>query len=55
MNAKTAMALFDQSQSDQLAVVDPLTAAPIGMLTEAYVARRYAEKADAAARGALGI
>jgi len=55
MNAKTAMALFDRSQSDQLAVVDPLTAAPIGMLTEAYVARRYAEKADAAARGALGM
>ena len=55
MNAKTAMALFDQSQSDQLAVIDPLTATPVGTLTEAYVARRYAEKADAAARGALGM
>jgi CIC family chloride channel protein len=55
INAKTAMALFDRSQSDQLAVIDPLTGVPVGMLTEAYVARRYAEKADAAARGALGM
>lgn len=55
MNAKTAMAIFDTSQSDQLAVVDSATGKPIGLLTEPYLARRYAEKADAAARNALGI
>jgi CIC family chloride channel protein len=55
MNAKIAMALFDTSQSDQLAVVDPTTGAPIGLLSEPYVARRYAEKADATARSALGM
>ncbi|MGO9430406.1 chloride channel protein [Rhodoblastus sp.] len=55
MNAKVAMAIFDKSQSDQLAVVDPLSEAPIGILSEPYLARRYAEKADAAARSALGM
>ncbi len=55
MNAKTAMAIFDRTESDQLAVVDPSNSAPIGLLTEPYLARRYAEKADAAARSALGM
>jgi hypothetical protein len=55
MNAKTAMAIFDQAESDQLAVIDALTSIPIGLLTEPYLARRYAEKADNAARSALGI
>ena len=55
MNAKTAMALFDQTEADQLAVLDPETKAPIGVLNEAYLARRYAEQADAAVRSAFGI
>jgi CIC family chloride channel protein len=55
MNAKTAMTLFDQAEADQLAVLDPKTNAPLGVLTEPYLARRYAEKADAAVRSAFGI
>ncbi len=55
MNAKTAMAIFDKSQSDQLAVIDSASAKPVGLLSEPYLARRYAEKADAAARNALGM
>ncbi|WP_374545066.1 chloride channel protein [Rhodoblastus sp.] len=55
MNAKTAMTLFDQTEADQLAVLDPETKAPIGVLNEAYLARRYAEQADAAVRSAFGI
>jgi CIC family chloride channel protein len=55
MNAKTAMALFDKAEADLLAVVDPVTGAPLGTVTETFLARRYAEKADAAARNAIGI
>jgi CIC family chloride channel protein len=55
MNAKTAMAIFDKSQSDHLAVIDSASTFPIGLLSEPYLARRYAEKADAAARNALGM
>lgn len=55
MNAKTAMALFDQTEADQLVVLDPETKAPIGVLNEAYLARRYAEQADAAFRSAFGM
>jgi CIC family chloride channel protein len=54
-NAKTAMALFDQAETDQLAVLDPATRTPLGVLTEPYLARRYAELADAAVRSAFGI
>ncbi len=55
MNAKTAMALFDKAEADLLAVVDPASGAPIGTVTETFLARRYAEKADAAARSAVGL
>jgi CIC family chloride channel protein len=55
MNARTAMALFDQAEADQLAVLDPVSGAPLGVLTEPYLARRYAEKADAAVRSAFGV
>jgi CIC family chloride channel protein len=55
MNAKTAMALFDQAEADQLAVIDSVSGAPIGVLTEPYLARSYAEKADAAVRSAFGV
>jgi CIC family chloride channel protein len=55
MNAKTAMAVFDKAEADLLVVINPATGAPVGSLTETYLARRYAEKADAAARNAIGI
>jgi CIC family chloride channel protein len=55
MNAKTAMALFDKAEADLLAVVNPATGAPVGTVTETFLARRYAEKADAAARSAVGL
>nr|WP_294540423.1 chloride channel protein [uncultured Rhodoblastus sp.] len=55
MNAKTAMALFDRAEADQLAVIDSVSGAPVGVLTEPYLARSYAEKADAAVRSAFGI
>ncbi|MDI4642454.1 chloride channel protein [Rhodoblastus acidophilus] len=55
MNAKTAMTLFDQTEADQLTVLDPETKAPLGVLNEAYLARRYAEQADAAFRSAFGM
>ncbi len=55
MNAKTAMTLFDQAEADQLVVLDPETKAPLGVLTEPYLARRYAEQADSAVRSAFGI
>ncbi len=55
MNAKTAMTLFDQAEADQLAVIDPISGAPLGVLTEPYLARRYAEQADAAVRSAFGM
>ncbi|PPQ39165.1 chloride channel protein, CIC family [Rhodoblastus acidophilus] len=55
MNAKTAMALFDKAEADLLAVVHPVTRAPLGAVTETFLARRYAEHADAAARNAIGI
>ncbi len=54
MNAKSAMALFDQTETDQLAVLDPDTKAPLGLLDEAYLARRYAEQAAAAFHSAFG-
>jgi CIC family chloride channel protein len=55
MNAKTAMAVFDQAEAELLAVLHPDSRAPIGVLTEPYLARRYAEQADAAVRSAFGI
>ena len=55
MNAKTAMAVFDKAEADLLVVINPATGAPVGSVTETYLARRYAEKADAAARNAIGI
>jgi len=55
MNAKTAMALFDKAEADALVVVSPGTRAPVGTVTETFLARRYAEKADAAARNAIGL
>lgn len=53
-NVRDAMALFESGQSEILAVTDPDTAAVVGLLGEAYAARRYAEETDRAAQGVLG-
>jgi CIC family chloride channel protein len=47
MNAKDAAVLFDQANSEELAVVDhPESRRVVGLLTEAYLLRRYAEELD---------
>jgi len=47
MNVKAAMALFERAEADALAVVDSATdMRVIGMLTEQYALRRYAEELD---------
>jgi CIC family chloride channel protein len=53
-NVKEAMGLFEASQSEILAVTEPGTGAVVGLLGEAYAARRYAEETDRAAKGVLG-
>ncbi len=55
LNIKEAMAAFDRTESETLAVVqsaDDLTV--LGVLTEKYAARRYAEELDKANRGIVG-
>jgi CIC family chloride channel protein len=47
MNVKEAMALFDRTEAETLAVVDSLeTLQVVGLLNEAFAARRYAEELD---------
>jgi CIC family chloride channel protein len=53
-NVKEAMALFESAQSEILAVTDAETGAILGLLGEAYAARRYAAETDRAAKGVLG-
>jgi chloride channel protein, CIC family len=53
MGTKEALALFEASQSEILAVADPASGALLGTLGEAYAARRYAEALALAARGVL--
>ena len=53
-NIRQAMAAFEQAQSETLAVTRPDTEAVLGLLGEAYAARRYAEETDRAAKGVLG-
>ena len=50
-----AAGIVTAAEADQLAVIDPASGAPLGVLTEPYLARRYAEKADAAVRSAFGV
>ncbi|MDE2620123.1 MAG: CBS domain-containing protein, partial [Sphingomonadales bacterium] len=47
------MSRFDQIETDDLAVVDA-DGHPIGILTEKYVRRRYANEADRALREVYG-
>jgi CIC family chloride channel protein len=47
MSVKEAIGMFEQSESDALAVVDaPETRRVIGLLTEHYALRRYSEELD---------
>jgi CIC family chloride channel protein len=47
MTVKTAVAMFEESESDALAVVDsPDTMRVIGLLTEQHTLRRYTEELD---------
>ncbi len=55
LNVKEAMDLFDQAESETLAVVDSAeTKQVVGLLNEAYAARRYAEELDKASRDMVG-
>jgi CIC family chloride channel protein len=55
LNVKEAMAAFDRTETETLAVVDgPETRKVLGLLTEKYAARRYAEELDKANRGLVG-
>lgn len=55
LNIKEAMAAFDQTETETLAVVDGVEdRRVIGLLTEKYAARRYAEELDKANRGLTG-
>ena len=54
-NIKEAMAAFDRTESETLAVVESAaTRTVLGLLTEKYAARRYAEELDKANRGIVG-
>jgi CIC family chloride channel protein len=55
LNVKEAMAAFDRTETETLAVVDsPESRKVLGLLTEKYAARRYAEELDKANRGLVG-
>jgi CIC family chloride channel protein len=55
LNVKEAMQAFDGTETETLAVVDNTDELKVlGLLTEKYAARRYAEELDKANRGLLG-
>jgi CIC family chloride channel protein len=55
MNIKQAVSVFERSESEALAVVDGLESRKvIGLLTEGYALRRYAEELDKARAGLAG-
>ena len=55
MNVKEAVALFDRTESEALAVIDSkATRKVLGLLTEGYALRRYAEELDKARLGLTG-
>ncbi|HEX4742066.1 MAG TPA: chloride channel protein [Caulobacteraceae bacterium] len=53
MSIKACMAMFDATESDELAVLDD-QGKPIGVLSEAYATRRYAEELEKARRDLVG-
>jgi CIC family chloride channel protein len=55
MNVKDAVALFDRIESEALAVVDTRENRKVlGLMTEGYALRRYAEELDKARQGLAG-
>jgi CIC family chloride channel protein len=55
MNVKEAVAIFDRTESEALAVVEDLASRKvIGLLTEGYALRRYSEELDKARQGLTG-
>jgi CIC family chloride channel protein len=55
MNVKEAIAAFDRTESEALAVVDdPTHRRLLGVLTEAHAMRRYAEELDKVRQGLSG-
>jgi CIC family chloride channel protein len=55
MNVRDAMKQFERTESEALAVVETLeTRKLLGMLTEGYALRRYAEELDKARQGLAG-
>jgi len=55
MNIKEAVAIFDRSESEALAVVDSRDNRKVlGLLTEGFALRRYAEELDKARQGLAG-
>ena len=55
MNIKQAVSIFDRTESEALAVVEDLEGRKvIGMLTEGYALRRYAEELDKARKALAG-
>ena len=53
-NVKDAMKVFDATESEALAVVDPGSRQVLGLLTEAHALRRYSEELDRARRDLVG-
>jgi CIC family chloride channel protein len=53
MTIKEVMQAFDQTAADELAVVDG-GGAPLGLLSEAYATRRYADELEKARRDLIG-
>ena len=53
MNIKEVMRIFDETESDELAVVGD-DGKVLGVLTEAYATRRYAEELEKARRDLAG-
>jgi chloride channel protein, CIC family len=55
MNVKEAVAIFDKTESEALAVVeDMMSRKVLGLLTEGYALRRYSEELDKARQGLTG-
>jgi CIC family chloride channel protein len=53
MDIKAIMKLFDQTESDELVVLDDKRDV-LGLLSEAYATRRYAEELEKARRDLVG-
>ncbi len=54
VDARSALAIFDAAEADTLAVTERESGRVVGLLGEAFAARRYAQATDQAAKGVLG-